>query len=111
MKKYYLFFIMSILFAFFPTIANGEIKSITEIEKIDVWDEYIKSENGREIHIQIQRPRVTPVKIRLHHILLDIHSHGRIITDFFRSSRHAHRVRRRKRIPRQQLKPIRVLLS
>ena len=53
MKKYYLFFIMSILFAFFPTIANGEIKSITEIEKIDVWDEYIKSENGREIHIQI----------------------------------------------------------
>ena len=65
----------------------------------------------REIHIQIQRPRVTPVKIRLHHILLDIHSHGRIITDFFRSSRHAHRVRRRKRIPRQQLKPIRVLLS
>ena len=44
---------MSILFAFFPTIANGEIKSITEIEKIDVWDEYIKSENGREIHIQI----------------------------------------------------------
>lgn len=44
---------MSILFAFFPTIANGEIKSITEIEKIDVLDEYIKSENGREIHIQI----------------------------------------------------------
>ena len=53
MKKYYLFFLMSILFAIFPTIANGEIKNITEIEKIDVWDEYIKSENGREIHIQI----------------------------------------------------------
>ena len=42
---------MSILCAIFPTIANGEIKNITEIEKIDVWDEYIKSENGREIHI------------------------------------------------------------
>ena len=53
MKKYYLFFLMSILCAIFPTIANGEIKNITEIEKIDVWDEYIKSENGREIHIQI----------------------------------------------------------
>lgn len=53
MKKYYLFFLMSILFAIFPTIANGEIKNITEIEKIDVWDEYIRSENGREIHIQI----------------------------------------------------------